>query len=141
MASIPIHLPTEPILFSRGVCSVEVCLNHFCDFAKFCVHACGGYNCFASAVSNDSSSENHVLFVIKLSFFSKSICYLAGGIDSPVNAASSTLRLKASIILESAGTLSPVYRKIMSPGTSSTGWHFYFFAVTQNHGCWRSHFL
>ena len=47
----------------------------------------------------------------------RTLRFFVTDVDSPVNAASSTWRLAASISLESAGTLLPASRSMMSPGT------------------------
>ena len=107
-AKMPIHLPTlRHALLQRGLL-LSGRLNHLGDFAKLGLHTSCCNDGFGSAVNDYGSSENHVVFVVKLSFLEQFVECLSTGADSPVNAASSTLRLKASKSLESAGTLSPV---------------------------------
>ncbi len=65
--------------------------------------------------------KNAIFFWSPVATFSFSIGFpvFSTGTDSPVKDASSIFRFTASTIRPSAGILSPVLRRTMSPGTSS----------------------
>ena len=114
-------LPTRSRFSCKGVLPVSTVFEHPRDLAELGLHARGDDQRAAAPVGHGRARVGHVLPVAcgQSLVCRVGACAFRPAPTRPSSAASTVCRFTASISRTSAGTLSPVARRMRSPGTSS----------------------